>query len=956
MKQFRIAASALALAAFALHAGPAVAEDAAEPTWAFEQSDLPLDTAFVFGKLPNGMRYIIRHNETPKGQGLVRMLIDAGSLSESDTELGYAHFVEHMAFNGSTNVPEGEMVKLLEREGLAFGADTNASTNFDVTLYMLDLPRNDPELLGTALMLMRETASELTFAPEAIEREKGVVLSEKRTRDTFQLRNLIDGLEFQYPGSHLAARLPIGTEETLTAADAAKLKGLWDKIYTPQNATLVVVGDFDVEQVRQMIEQRFSDWKTEPRHEQASAGPIDPAFKAKQDIFVHPALPESITISRNGAFLDELDTVAQRRQDVLRQVGYGIVNRRLQSVSRRQDAPFRGAQLGTSEIYEAGRSTSLTVVTASGEWKAGLAAAASEYRHALELGFTEAEVAEQVANLRTSIENAAAGAATRSNAALVQLALGLVQDERVPTTPQSGLERFEAMLPLITPENVLAALKEELVPLDEPLIRFNGPTAPEGGEAALLAAWNEAMAAELADDRQAGSGPFAYTDFGPAGTVVSDTVEPLLGIRTVRFANGVMLNLKPTDLQDDRVMVQLNLDGGNMLATRDDPLAMTLASGLPVGGLGKHSQDELETVLAGRSVGLGFGAGDETFVSSTTTTPRDLELQLQLFAALITDPGYRTEGEIQFRRNIANFFDRRDATPSSALGNAREGILTDGDPRFALLPEEDYLKANFAQLKAAISDRLAHGAIELALVGDFDPEAAIAMVGRTFGALPQREAEFQAYPDNRDRPFTADRSPRVIYHDGEAIQALIEMTWPTRDDSDPVESAQLELLQRVVQVELTDRLREELGKTYGPGTAAGQSRTYPGYGTFMVRAEIDVADVDATREAMLATLAELAADPVDADVLQRARQPLLENIDNALKTNGGWMSLADRAQSEADRIERFSKSREVVSAVTAADIQAVAKRYLDPAQRVEIVVLPRPPLVVEIKLPTDRAD
>jgi zinc protease len=941
MKHLRIAASALAFAAFALNVSTVSAEDA-KPTWAFEESDLPVDPGFVFGQLPNGMRYIIRHNETPKGQGQVRMLIDAGSLSESDSELGYAHFIEHMAFNGSTNVPEGEMVKLLEREGLAFGADTNASTNFDVTLYMLDLPRNDPELLGTALMLMRETGSELTFSQEAVDRERGVVLSEKRTRDTFQLRNVVDSVEFTYPGSQLAARFPIGTIETLDAADSATLKALWDKLYTPKNATLVVVGDFDVEQVRQMIEQRFGDWQAEPLHVQPSAGPIDPALAGLEDIYVHPALPETVTVSRNGAWLDEPDTVAQRRQDVLRQVGYAIVNRRLQSVSRRQDAPFRLAQLGTGDVYKAARTTSLTVVTGNGEWKAGLSAAVSEYRHALEMGFTEAEVAEQVANLRSTIEDAAAGAATRSNGALVQAALSLVQDDRVPTTPQSGLERFEAMAPSITPETVLAALKQELVPLDQPLIRFTGPAAPEGGEAALLAAWNEAMSAQLADDKATGASEFGYTDFGPAGTVASDTVEPVLGIRTVRFANGVMLNLKQTDLQKDRVLVQLNLDGGSMLATRDNPLAMTLVGGLPVGGLGKHSQDELQSLLAGRTVALNFGADEETFEAGGTTTPRDLELQLELLAALITDPGYRTEGEVQFRRNITNFFDRLTATPAAALGNAREGILSDNDPRFTLQPEENYLAANFAKLKADISDRLAHGAIELALVGDIDPDAAIAMVGRTLGALPAREAAFQPYPDNRDRSFTADRHPRVLYHDGDASQASINMTWPTRDDSDPVESAQLELLQRVVMVELTDRLREELGKTYGPGANATQSRTYPGYGTFAIGAEIDTADVDAAREAMLATIAELAAAPVDADVLKRARQPLLENIENALKTNGGWMSLADRAQSEADRITRYSRSKEVVSAITAEQLQALAKRYLDPAQRVEIVVLPRP--------------
>ena len=191
IRRFWLSALLLILAVPALAQPAAVAE---RHEWPFAESDLPPDPAYRFGRLDNGMRYIIRPNGTPAGQGMIQFWVDSGSIAETDEERGYAHFIEHMAFNGSTRVPEGEMVRLLEREGLAFGADTNASTGFDVTLYKLDLPRNDPALLDTALMLMRETASELTFTPEAVEREKGILLSERRVRDTFQLRNVVDGL------------------------------------------------------------------------------------------------------------------------------------------------------------------------------------------------------------------------------------------------------------------------------------------------------------------------------------------------------------------------------------------------------------------------------------------------------------------------------------------------------------------------------------------------------------------------------------------------------------------------------------------------------------------------------------------------------------------------------------------------------------------------------------------
>ena len=409
--------------------------DAPKPVWAFQSSDLPVDPAFKFGKLDNGLRYIIRQNATPAGTAQVRMDIGAGSLDETDAERGYAHFVEHMAFNGSTNVPEGEMVRLLERNGLAFGADTNAQTGFEQTLYILSLPRNDAKLLDTALMLMRETASELTFSPQAVERERGVVLAELRDGSNYLRRNLEDQFAFLYPQSRFRERLPIGTIEALNSATAENLKAYWAREYVPANTTLIVVGDFDPAQVEQAIRARFADWKAAPPPPEPVAGPVDPKYRAAEDIHIDPALSERVTVARHGPWLDEPDTVFNRRTALLRQVGYAIINRRLQSKSRVVDPPFRAAGFGTSDAFKAARTTNLIVDTTDGGWARGLGAAADEYFRAMKYGYTAAEVAEQVANIRTGVEDAAASSATRHNNALVAAALALVRDEQIPTTP-----------------------------------------------------------------------------------------------------------------------------------------------------------------------------------------------------------------------------------------------------------------------------------------------------------------------------------------------------------------------------------------------------------------------------------------------------------------------------------------------------------------------------------------
>ncbi len=937
-----LAISTLALAACAPQAAHIASASAPreKPDWAFEASDVPIDPAYRFGRLANGMRYVIRQNATPKGTAMVRLEVHAGSLDEGEAERGFAHFVEHMAFNGSTHVPEGEMVRVLERSGLAFGADTNAQTGFEQTTYMLDLPNTAPALLDTALMLMRETAGELNFAPEAIERERGVVLAEMRDRNSWQFRNLEDQLAFISPGALYAKRLPIGTAAALNAATAQSLKAFWAREYVPGNATLVVIGDLDPAQVEGAITAKFADWKPAPAQPQPDAGPVLFADKARTEIYLDPAMSERVTASRNGPYQDEPDSLTVRREHLLRQIGYAVVNRRLQSQARVTDPPFRGAGFGTGDVFKAGRTTNLIVDTVDRKWQRGLIAAGQEYRRAMAFGFTHAEVAEQIANIRTAAQNAASSADTQHNGALVNAVLALLRDDQVPVTPQSSLARLEQFIPQITPKAVMAALRREAVPLADPLLRFQGRSAPDGGEAAIRSAWNQAMRGALVHDKSDDSGTFGYVNFGTPGAITSDTRDPALGIRELRFANGVRLNIKHTDLEKDRITVQLSLDGGSMLATREKPLATEMAPMLPVGGLGKHSQDQLQSILAGHTVGAGLSVTPETFVSSAQTTPRDLELQLQLLTAFLSDPGYRPEGEVQYRLNINNFFAQKDATPGTALGNAIGGILSDNDPRFTLQKPDDYRKLGFAGLKADLADRLARGAIEIGIVGDVDEEQAIALVSRTLGALPAREADFGAYESQRSRPFTLDRAPRVIRHTGPKDQAVIRLTWPTRDDSDPVEALKLGLLDRIVQIEITETLREKLGKAYSPDATSDLSRAWKGYGTFSITASVETGEVPATRAAIAQVLAELRDRPVSADIVQRARQPMLESYDNALKTNRGWMALVDRAQTEADHIARFQLAKQRLLAITVADVQAMVRRYLTEGGAVEITVLP----------------
>ncbi len=905
-------------------------------------SDVPVDPAYRFGRLANGMRYVIRQNATPKGTAAVRLEINAGSLDEAEGERGFAHFVEHMSFNGSTNIPEGEMVRLLEREGLAFGADSNASTNYTETNYMLDLPRNDPALLGTALMIMRETASELTFDKAAVVRERGVILSEMRDRNTWQLRNYVEQVRFNTPKAHYVSRLPIGTTESLNRASADRLKAFWQREYVPQQATVIVIGDFDPDLVESEIRKRFESWKPTPAKIdwQPTAGPVNLKDKGRTAVYIEQALSERVVATRSGKWRNEADSVEERKGRVLRSVGYGIINRRLIRITRQAAPPFRGASFGTGALFRDARMTSLSVDTVDGKWRAGLLATVAEYRRALALGFTVQEVAEQVANMRNDARNAAASQNTRSHRSLVDGALALIRDERVPVTPENTLVRLEDYIPEITPENVYAAIRQDAIELKDPLLRFSGRKPPEGGAKAIRQAWNEAMRAPLPAASTHDQLAWGYTSFGQPGTVANDEEEPQFGIRTLRFANGVRLNLKHTDLEKDRTYIQVSVDGGDMLDTHANPLATEMAGRLVDAGLGKHSRDDLQTILAGKSVGGSFSSTAETFVMTGATNRDDLALQMQLLAAYLTDPGYRPEAQTLYYNTMNTFFARLKATPGDALRNTASGIYSDQDPRFTLQPIASYRALNFKKLKADISDRLANGAIEIGLVGDFDADAAIAAVGRTFGALANREADFRPYVDQRSRPFTADRSMRTIRHDGPKDQAIVRLTWPTRDGEDVVETLKFALLEQVAQNALTETLREALGKAYSPGVSSDMSRVWRGYGTFMLSASANVSDVPVVRKALRAAIASLRDDPVSEDSLQRARAPMMESYDNSLKRNSGWMALVDRAQTEADRLERHAKAREILAAIKPADLMAIARRYLFEKGAVELIVLP----------------
>ena len=908
--------------------------------WAHDASDLKPDPSVIYGRLENGMGYVLKENDTPSGTAAIRMHIDGGSTAEAEDQRGLAHFIEHMAFNGSTNVPEGEMVKILERYGLAFGPDTNAFTSFDQVQYQLDLPSVDEEVIDTGIFIMRETAGNLVFNDDAIDRERGVIKSEERARDTYGFRNLVDQLRFLTPDTILADRLPIGDLDVVANAPRERFVDLYNKFYRPERVTFVMVGDFDAASVEAKIKSEFSGWSgigsegVEPE-----LGDISTDRGLQANFFYDPDVPTTISLNYVVPYDKQADTAETRKDDLILSIGNGIVSRRLTKLARQEDAPFLGGSAGNQNFFDAAEVASIDLTATPETWEAALGVAEQELRRAIEHGFLESELKEQLANIRTGIENSVDRADTRDSTALASQLANSVNDMRVFTTPQSGLDRFNTYADDITAELVHAAFVEQWQGT-EPLIHMSNNVEIDDAETKILAAYNASKDVAVEALEETGSAEFGYADWGTPGEVVMDERIDDLDIRTVKFANNVRLNVKKTDFEEGVVRASLRVGGGELeMLSAPDGLNVLADNFYTAGGLGKHSADELQTLLAGKTVSTGFGVGVDSFGSYGRTNADDLELQMQLWAAYLTDPGFRAEGEAQWKQAIAVFMPQLDATPGGIAQRDVSRILANGDIRFGFGSEADLAARTYAELTPYLERAANEGAIEIAIVGDVDEDAAIAAVASTFGALPERRAEALPFDEARNVIFSESRELVALKHAGLEKQAMAMTYWKADDGFDHKLSATQDLLRAIMRLKLTDKLREELGATYSPRAGNTASEVYPGYGYISASSEIEPQDIERVHAAIDEIAAQMAGGGISEDELQRARKPIMEGMEEAEEDNGSWIGLIDEAQSLPGDLDRWRNDEAVYQAITVDELTAAAASYFTPENTLRISIV-----------------
>jgi zinc protease len=931
-----IACSVVPTAAKAQDAAVAVEAKSVETGWGIATNDLTPDPAVLYGMLPNGMKYAIRKNETPKGAGVVRLMINAGSAAEEENERGLAHLLEHMAFNGSKNIPEGELVKKLERLGLAFGADTNASTNFDATTYLLDLPKTDEETINAALFIMRETASELTIAPDAVNRERGVVLSERQTRNSPGIRQLENLLQTALPRTKLGFRLPAGTEEVLKTAPADRIAGFYRRFYRPENATLVMVGDFDVAAMEAKIKKQFSDWQGKGPAGTINIGTVDVQAPLTINQFNDPSSTVLVQFNNMAPYRQSENNFASALRDVLDSLGMAIMGQRLDSLGRVADTKVAGGFQQQADLFGTARQNTIGMLAKGDDWKSAVGASEQALRRALQFGFTQSELADILASTDAALQAAAAQQSAQTSSALAAGLLESSAKKGFLISPADSLALFQKAKPQITVDAVNAAFRT---------IWGKGPTAIHISAKAPIADFEASAKAALEDSakiavtapEEAKEVRFAYDDFGKSGKISADKRIADLGIRTVRFANGVMLNIKKTDFEPGRIL--FNMRVGTGLKTLNNPppgVSVLLNIMSQFDGLKAHNYDELKKITAGKTVSLGLNASPDSFGAAGATTPKDLELQLKLLAATVTSFGYRPETDAQWQAFAPVIATQLDATPGTVAQTQLPNLLASGDGRIGIGNIGEIAKRTMADAKAVISDQLATGAIEIALIGDVDEAAAIAMMAKTFGALPKRSATAAAVAAIR---FPDDRTMRTLVHQGKDDQAVLSANWPTTDDSNLKVALGLELLAEVFSADLRDLVREKMGATYSPSVASSASNTFAGYGYMSANIVAEPEKMDAVLGAVKEITKSLRDEPITADALLRARQPMIELYEKQMRENDSWLGIVGVAQSEPRRLDRRRTRAAVLAAITPADLQSLAQQYLTDNALLEVRVV-----------------
>ncbi|MGD9904034.1 MAG: M16 family metallopeptidase [Vicinamibacterales bacterium] len=912
----RLALVALAAIAFldrphAQVAAPAPAAPAA--TNAALADTLPLEPSIRSGRLPNGLRYFVRHNPRPARRVSLRLAVDVGSVQEADDQRGLAHFLEHMAFNGSAHFAPGELVAFLESIGARFGPHVNASTSFDETIYMLDVPTDRDGYVDKALLALRDFAGGASLTTEEIDKERGVVLEEWRGRLGASSRVTDRQLPVLFAGSRYAERLPIGLPETLTSFPPERVRDFYRTWYRADRMAVVVAGDVPVEEAERLVRARFADLPTP-----AGAVPaVDTAVPVHGDTKVtmvvdSEAQGSSVTAAFKHAPEPE-GTVGAYRRSLVRSLGLQILNARLAEVARDPSAPFLAASAGVSSI---GRNLSIFELSAevpAGGIGPGLEAVVREARRIDQFGVAAPELDRARRSLLAGYERAYNERHTAESPSLAnELVRHFLQGEPAPGIAYE-FELARRFVPEVTAAEVTALL-QTLIRDDNRVVLGVAPATPgtpAPTDATLTTAFAAAFAAPVTPWTDALAGRALVADPPNPGRVTGRREVPAVGVTVLTLSNGMEVWLKPTDFKADQVVFNAYAYGGASLVSEADyPDAALLPALVELGGLGGLTPVELEKVLAGRIASASLDMDSYTHGLSGSATPKDLETALQLVHLAFTAPGLTPEGLDLLKRRFTAMLANQRESPRYLFSEKVRELTTSGHYSARGLTPAIVDSLDLAVMRRIHRERFGNAAdFTVFMAGAFTVADIEPMVAQWLASLPSTAPRRTEYRDMRlTFPATVQRA-EVVKGKEPASQTV--MAFFAETGLQELEMHRARAAATLVSMRLRDILREQLGGTYGVNVSYANTIPQAGYGTISVSFGSAPDRVDGLQAAVLAEVTRLRDAGPSAEDVQKVQEMERRELETSARQNSYWIGslqtvhmLGWDAASIARRLER----------------------------------------------------
>ena len=912
--------------------------------WPQAASDIAPEPGATFGALENGMRYIIFPNSEPPKRVSLRMHIAAGSLMEADNQRGVAHFLEHMVFNGTKNYSAADIVPRMQRLGIAFGAHVNAYTSFDETVYMLDLPDLSEDTLKLAFTVMRDFGDGALLAADEIDKERGVILSEKVSRDSVNYRLMEQQFAELLPDSLLTRRFPIGTEEVIKAAPRERFVDLYTRFYTPERMTFVVVGDIDPVEIRGRIETTFASMSN-PAHPGADPdlGKIRQPEGLETAVFHDKEVSSTdVSLTLVRPHVEKPDTAATRREQMPLEIAHSIIDRRFERISKEKNSPVAEGSASKSVLFNFVELGSISITAADDRWQEVVPIIEKEFRRAIEHGFTATELAEAKSNLLNAYEQQVKQKATRKSEGIASMLAKSINDKAVFSDPETDLALAKLSLDAIDITACHSAFKTFWEAPGYHLV-LTTKEKPAEAEKELAALFEDSRGSPVEAPSARAIQIFDYADFGKPGTVATTKEVADLGITQLTLSNKIRINLKRTDFEQGKIRLLARIGSGKLSQPKNTPMLDTFATAVfEGGGLGKHSNDDLQQILAGKNVGSSLQIGDDAFILGGTTTPADFTVQCQLMCASIADPGYREEALWQFQKAIPVIYQQLKHTPAGPQ-EEMEGWLHGGDFRYSLAPIEKLSAYTINDAKKWLTPELTKGYLELTIVGDFDPEKILPDLLATFGALPSRAATPALLPDARKVKFPNAPAAKTFTYETKIPQGVAFTLWKTAGiRGNQKEFRRLNMLAEILGDRLREEIREKLGASYSPNAGASGSDALEGVGYILCESVGKPEDLERLLNTMRDLADKLAVQGASADELDRALKPTLSQLEKSLRDNSYWLgTVLSQSQSDPQRLE-LARTRDAdYKSITLAEINALAKKYLKAENALLVTIKPK---------------